>query len=124
MYFILNIPDGALGIYDVLGFTFENAEAVIRDMCESTVLFANVGVETPNLGFFSLARCIYQIKSFFILHGNVPTADAISWMNSLPDNDQLRKYSITVSNEHTVHDQGTTVRTRTRSTSIPFVFLQ
>ena len=109
LYFLLNKPALTMALFDTIGITFDNAEAFLQDVCGATILFADWLSEEANSGYFSTTRVVYQVKAFCILHGNVPTADAMAWIKSLPSNKQLSKYSVLISNEATTHDQGTLV---------------
>jgi len=61
----------------------------------------------PNTaGMMSLKRCAWQVKSLCILNLNVPKADAVAWLESLPDNDTFVAISVTMKAEDGLFDLG------------------
>ena len=53
-------------------------------------------------GLTSLDHSIWQVGSFCILHGDVPDAEAVGWLNQLPDNETMIKMALM----HGIHDHG------------------
>jgi hypothetical protein len=56
----------------------------------------------PGGGVFSLLRLLWQIKSFLVMHTDVPASKATAWLESLPDDEEFYQISLTCPS----HDYG------------------
>ena len=90
--------------YDMLGITFDNVEERLDSATKHVqgALYAPLGQKGPGKGLISLERYVHHVKSFCILHLDVPAAKSVAWLESLPDNETFYAYSVTLP----THDVG------------------
>jgi hypothetical protein len=102
IYHVLNLSQHVQQLYIALGVTFDSVEERLREVTKDEPLFASMEHKGVGGGIQSLRRCLWQIKSFCVLHLNVSKADAIAWLESLPDNAEFIEYGMTME----AHDVG------------------
>jgi len=104
-YYMLGLPQYCQKMFDVLGFTFDNVEEALDKASKPAqgFFFSAREQKEPGGGFFSLTRIIWHVKALMILmNKDIPRSKAIAWLESLPDNDAVYAYSMTLP----THDGG------------------
>ena len=87
--------------FATLGFTFDNVDEKIVAVTEGSrgVLYTSLEHKGTGGGLVSLKRCSWQVKSLCILNLDVPDADAVAWLESLPaDNEEVCAYTLKMPN--------------------------
>ena len=81
---------------EVLGFTFDSVGGYLSELTKDDMLYATMEQLGAGGGVTSLKRLCWQIKSFLIMHTDVPTSKAIAWLKALPDDEGFYQVSMTM----------------------------
>jgi hypothetical protein len=80
----------------MIGFTFDTVDEYLIQLTKSNPLFTKMEQREPGGGVFPIKRLLWQMKSFLVMHTNVPAVEAIAWLESLPDDEAFYQYSMTM----------------------------
>ena len=80
------------------GVTFDTAEEWLDTLTKPSQgsLFRVLGHKGPGGGLFSLDRQVWHIKAMCVLNLEVPEAKSLAWLKSLPDNETINAYSMSL----------------------------
>jgi hypothetical protein len=79
-------------LISVLGFTFDSASDYLSVLTEHHHGWASMDQK----GLCSLTRLLWQVKSFLVMHTDVPAAKVSAWLQSLPDDEGFYEISVTM----------------------------
>ena len=105
IYHLLGLSDHVRSYFDMLGLTFDNVEETLETKTRESgtlgILFAPLFHKGAGAGTHSLSRYVMHMKSFAILHLDVPKPKAIAWLEALPNNEDFIAMSMTTPlNDH------------------------
>ena len=109
VHHILGLSKHAQRFFDLANVTFDNADAALDTLTKPLQggLFTTLEQRGGRGVQVSLKRCIWQTKAMCILNLNVPEPTARAWLKSLPDNETVCAYSLTLPAEDgDLFDQG------------------
>ena len=81
---------------EILGFTFDSVGDYISELMKDNPTYTSMEHKGPGGGPVSLKRLLWQVKSFLVLHTDVPASKAIAWLEALPDDEGFYQYSMTM----------------------------
>jgi hypothetical protein len=83
---------------DVLGFTFDTLSEWLSELASHVRMFTSMEQKGVGEGIsvLPIKRIYWQIKSFLIMHTDVPRSKAIAWLQALPDDEDFYQYSMIV----------------------------
>ena len=95
---IMGSPKHMQSTLAILGISFGNVEERLVAVTKSAQgsLVTTMERKEPGGGWFSTPRVVWQIKALCILDLVVPEAEAIAWLESLPDNETFCAHSMTM----------------------------
>ena len=83
-------------VCDLFGFTFDSLADFLSEIADTSQNFTLMEQKGPGgKGFISLKKTLWHVKSFLVMHTDVPTSKARAWLESLPDDEAFIQYSIT-----------------------------
>jgi len=101
-YHVEGQPHMVRQLIGILGFTFDSVSAYLSELTKDVVVYASMDQKGAGGGIVSLKRLLWQIKSFLVMHTDVPTSKSIAWLEALPDDDGFYQASMTLP----THDHG------------------
>jgi tetratricopeptide (TPR) repeat protein len=87
---------------EVLGYTFDTVSKTLAELTKPVAFYTSMDHKGMDGGIISLKRLCWQVKCFLIIHADVPSAKAIAWLESLPDDEGFYQASMTLP----THDHG------------------
>ena len=87
-------------LIDALGLTYDTVDDYLINL--PAAIYTTMEQRGPGGGLFPLTRLMWQLKSFMVMHTDVPSSKAIAWLESLPDDDEFYQISMTMP----THDHG------------------
>ena len=95
---VLGLSTQVQQTFATFGLTFENLEerydTLTKPMQGS--LYTATGHKGPGGGTLSTTRCMWQLKAMCILNLDVPKSQSVAWLKSLPNNEAVIAYAMTL----------------------------
>jgi hypothetical protein len=83
-------------LFGIIGITFDSVGDYLSTLTKDNALYSSMEQMGAGGGLVSLKRLCWHIKSFLVMHADVPAAKAIAWLESFGDDETFYQVSMTM----------------------------